>query len=216
MKIFKILVKRFLLPVYWIIRNYRDSTYNYNLHLSPKIKLGYKSMIRKNTEIYSIDLGDYSYVSGPNTYVEDAYIGKYCSIARNVVIGVSDHNYKWVTTSPIITSQKYKLIKKNILEKQKPIPVIGNDVWIGMNSIIMRGVKIGDGAVVAAGSVVTKNIQPYSIVGGVPAKLIKHRYSKDEIKTLLTIKWWDWDKHKIKSNLSLFYDIKKFIKIHKP
>lgn len=78
----------------------------------------------------------------------------------------------------------------------------------------MRGVKIGDGAVVAAGSIVTSDIEPYSIVGGVPAKHIRYRFNKDIIASLLMIKWWDWPEEKIKENVHLFYDIENFVRTH--
>ena len=78
----------------------------------------------------------------------------------------------------------------------------------------MRGVVIGDGAVIAAGSVVTKNVEPYSITAGIPAKHIKYRFNKDQISNLITIKWWDWNDDKIKKNSELFYDIDEFIEKH--
>ena len=93
-------------------------------------------------------------------------------------------------------------------------PVIGNDVWVGMNVIIMRGVTIGDGAVIAAGSVVTADVEPYSIAGGIPAKHIRYRFSKEIIESLLEIRWWDWPEEKIRKNVHLFYDIENFIRMH--
>ena len=181
-----------------------------------KIKafLGKKTMVRSGTEVGNISLGDYSYISGPRSYVEDAIIGKFCSIARQVVIGVSGHNYEWVTTSPIITSKEYGFVKNDVSEPQKTMPIIGNDVWIGMNAIIMRGVVIGDGAVIAAGSVVTSDVKPYSIVGGMPARHIRYRFTEEQIKILLEIRWWDWEESKIKENLNLFYNIDAFILKH--
>ena len=174
---------------------------------------GRYSILRKGVEIGpNVELGDYSYISGPRSYIEDAKIGKYCSIARQTIIGVSGHNYNWVTTSPIIASIYYDMIDKDITVPQRERPIIGNDVWIGINAIIMRGVKIGDGAVIAAGAVVTKDVAPYSIVGGNPAKHIKYRFTESTIEKLLEIKWWDWDKEKIKRNISLFYDTENFIK----
>ena len=213
-KIFKIIkskIIRIILVIYWKYRNLNEGLKIYDTTLSPKTKLGKKTMVRNGNEIGTIILGDYSYISGPRSYIEEAIIGKYCSIAREVVIGVSGHNYEWITTSPIITCKEYGFIDKRVLEPQKSIPEIGNDVWIGMNSIIMRGVKIGDGAVVAAGSVVTSNVEPYSIVGGVPAKHIRFRFEKDQIEKLLKIKWWDWEDSKIKKNSELFYDIEAFL-----
>ena len=168
-------------------------------------------MIRKGSEVsQSVILGDYSYISGPGSYIEAAVIGKFCSIARNVTIGVSAHNFNWLTTHPIIVSSDYGFIDSNVKEPQKSIPIIGNDVWIGMNSIIMRGVTIGDGAVIAAHSVVTKDIEPYSIVGGNPAKHIKYRFSKDIIEKLLQIQWWNWTDDEIKQNIDLFYHPENF------
>jgi acetyltransferase-like isoleucine patch superfamily enzyme len=218
MKLFLLRLKFFIIKVvlffYWKYRNLKGGLMIYNSSLSPKSKLGKKTMVRSGTEVGEITLGDYSYISGPGSYVEEAIIGKYCSIARQVVIGVSGHNYEWVTTSPIITSEKYGFIESRVHEPQKSIPIIGNDVWIGMNSIIMRGVIIGDGAVVAAGSVVTTDVEPYSIVGGIPAKHIRFRFRNDQIQKLLTLKWWDWEENKIKENSSLFYDIEAFLQKH--
>ena len=81
--------------------------------------------------------------------------------------------------------------------------IIGNDVWIGHESTIMSGVKIGDGAVIAANSVVVKDVEPYTIVGGNPAKVIKKRFSDDIINNLLELKWWDWSNEKINENLNI-------------
>ncbi|GEM_PF-160234 len=97
------------------------------------------------------------------------------------------------------------------LAPNKPI-VIGNDVWIGWNAIILPGVTIHDGAIVAAGAIVTHDVPPYAIVTGVPAKVIKKRYSDEDIEKLLKIKWWDWPDTKIKENLELFYQPDEFIK----
>ena len=83
-----------------------------------------------------------------------------------------------------------------------------------MNVMVMRGVKIGDGAVVAAGSIVTSDVMPYSIVAGIPAKHIQFRFTEYQIEQMLYIQWWNWDEEKIKENVELFYDIEAFIKIH--
>lgn len=92
---------------------------------------------------------------------------------------------------------------------------IGNDVWIGANAVILPGVTVGDGAVIAAGAVVTKDVKPYSIVGGVPAKLIKYRFEPWQIELLLKLKWWDWPLEKIKENITLFQNPKKFFEEYK-
>lgn len=205
------IVKLKMLNFYWRYRNFNEGLKIYNYKLSPRTQLGVKTMVRGETEIGNITLGDYSYISGPRSYVEEAKIGKFCSIARQVVIGVSSHNYEWVTTSPIIVSSEYGFIPNDNKEPQKNMPIIGNDVWIGLNAIIMRGVVIGDGAVIAAGAIVTTDVKPYSIVGGIPAKHLKYRFSEKQIQSLLKIKWWDWDKERIKANAHLFYNIEDFI-----
>lgn len=210
----KNLIVSFLRILFWKYKNYTQDLRIYNYKLSPRTKLGKRTMVRSDNEIGNITLGDYSYISGPRSYIEEVQIGKYCSIAREVVIGVSGHNYDWVTTSPIITSTDYNFIEKNRSVPQKEMPIIGNDVWIGLNSIIMRGVVIGDGAVVAAGSIVTADVKPYSIVGGIPAKHLKFRFSEEQISKLVEIQWWNWDEEKIKENVDLFYDIDRFILKH--
>lgn len=212
----KKIIRKIIQPLYWQILNHRHHSIIEEYNTAFSIRVGRYAIIRKGSEVGpNVELGDYSYISGPRSYVEDAIIGKYCSIARQVTIGVSGHNYNWVTTSPIITSTQYSIIKSNISEPQRERPIIGNDVWIGMNVIIMRGIKIGDGAVVAAGSVVTKDVVPYSIVGGNPARHIKYRFSPEVIERLLDICWWDWPELKIKSNAALFYDTESFIKNYK-
>ena len=88
--------------------------------------------------------------------------------------------------------------------------MIGNDVWIGRNAIILPGNTIGDGAIIAAGAVVTHDVPPYTIVGGVPARPIRKRFSDDIIEKLLEIKWWDWPEEKIVENFEYFYQPEKF------
>lgn len=88
---------------------------------------------------------------------------------------------------------------------------IGNDVWIGANVIILDGIEIGDGAVVAAGSVITKSVPPYAIVGGVPAKIIRYRFEKDKIEKLLILKWWDMDLAYLRKNFTKFHNIDGFL-----
>lgn len=136
-------------------------------------------------------------------------IGSFCSINEHAKIGMGNHAYDIVTTFPLrkIVSHDYNHNKK-VNGKIK----IGNDVWIGANAIILPRVTIGDGAIIGAGAVVTKDIPPYAIVGGVPAKIIKYRFESSIIEALLKIKWWNWDDEKIKENLDLFYDTELFVR----
>lgn len=97
------------------------------------------------------------------------------------------------------------------LRNNRPV-LIGNDVWIGANVVILPGVKVGDGAILAAGAVITKDVEPYTVVGGVPAKIIRKRFDNDMIEMFLKIKWWDWPIEKIEENIELFYQPNIFCK----
>ncbi len=174
--------------------------------VSPRARTGHRAIVRRGAEVGAdVVHGDFSYISGPRSYVEAAWIGKYCSIARQVVIGPGDHDLSAVTTHPFPVSPAYgglAVVTKQ--EAQKVPPVIGNDVWIGMNSIVMRGVTIGDGAVVAANSVVTRDVEPYTIVGGVPARPLKRRFSPEIAEALQRSRWWDWPDRTLSERLEEF------------
>lgn len=135
-------------------------------------------------------------------------VGNYSSIAKNCSFILANHRIDLVTTSPSPT-MTFSHGKGNTSGYSKGDILIGNDVWIGANVTILDGVTIGDGAVIAAGSVVTKDVLPYRVVGGNPAKLIKLRFTKEQIDKLLTIKWWDKSEKEL-SNLHTS-DIDDFI-----
>jgi len=127
-------------------------------------------------------------------------IGSFCSIAQDIKVFLGgNHNSDWVTTYPFGHINKDTFNKFNGVghPKTNGDVIIGNDVWIGNNVTIMSGVIIGDGAIVANNSHVVKSINPYEIVGGNPAKLIKKRFNDEEISKLLKIKWWNFDDDKI-------------------
>jgi acetyltransferase-like isoleucine patch superfamily enzyme len=144
-------------------------------------------------------------------------VGNFCSIADNLNVYLGgNHRTDWVTTYP------FGHIHQNIFNSfngtghptTKGHVIIGNDVWIGNNVTIMSGVVIGDGAVIANNSHVVKNVEPYSLVGGNPAKLIKYRFTREQIEKLLEIKWWFWDDAKINKFIPLLCNnnIDEFIK----
>ena len=131
-------------------------------------------------------------------------IGKYCSIAPDVTfITGGIHPVDWVSTFPFRARWGLPGGEKDGMPATKGDIVVGNDVWIGTHTIVLSGVKIGHGAVICSGSVVSKDIQPYCVAGGVPAKTIKKRFSDDEIGRLLELKWWDCGRAEILEDLSL-------------
>ena len=165
-------------------------------------------------------IGKYSY-GNPIIHWENdnakLIIGNFCSIAGNVNIYLGgNHRTDWVTTFP------FGHTNQNIFNNfdgvghpsTKGDVIIGNDVWIGDNVTIMSGVTIGDGVVIASNSHVVKNIEPYSLVGGNPSKLIRYRFTHEQIEKLLEIKWWHWDDAKINNFAPLLCNnnIDEFIK----
>ncbi|KNH10618.1 hypothetical protein ACS79_21540 [Vibrio lentus] len=154
---------------------------------------------------------------GVNSYLADhacltkTNLGAYSSIGPSVKVNLGNHPVELVSTSPSTfsntTSNRYSQFEEVF---------IGNDVWIGANVLVKGGVTISDGAVIGAGSYVNKDVPPYAIVVGSPAKVIKYRFSEDKIKAFLKIKWWEWDVkkiEKIKSNGG-FDNVEQFIEEH--
>lgn len=133
-------------------------------------------------------------------------IGKFCSIACDAcfILNSANHTLKSLSTYPFpLFFEEWELDRKNVTRSwdNKGDIVIGNDVWIGYEAIILSGVTIGDGAIIASRAVVTEDVLPYTIVGGVPAKAIRKRFSEQTISHLLKIKWWDWTKERITQNI---------------
>ena len=141
-------------------------------------------------------------------------VGRYTSIAIGQTVVPNDHRLDWVTTSPIASLKEFSFADvdymKNYCPDEKRKILIGNDVWIGANCIIFEGVTINDGAVIAAGSIVRKDVPPYAVIGGVD-KIIKYRFSDEIIEKLLKIKWWNWEEEKIRKNIKFLQNIDEFV-----
>ena len=155
--------------------------------------------IYSGTEFYDSSIGRHSYI-GYNSEIHSCDIGSFCSIANGLIVGGAKHPLDWVSTSPVfydvgggtgnhLGNQEIESLKRTS---------IGNDVWIGSRVIIMQGLKIGTGAVIGAGSVVTKDVPPYAIVAGCPAKIIKYRFDDDTIRLLLDSRWWELSDEELK------------------
>ena len=141
--------------------------------------------------------------------VYNFHVGKFTSIAHNFYIDIDmNHNYLALSTAATDLFNVLESKDKKETFKRKGQVLIQNDVWIGHDTNIMAGVTIHDGAIIAANSHVVKDVPPYAIVGGNPAKVIKYRFDDNTIKKLMTIKWWNWSDEKIKENSHLFYSDK--------
>ena len=160
-------------------------------------KLSYYSRLKKYVEFKNSTLGDYSYVSSFST-VNATDIGKFCSIAHSTLIGLWEHN-KWVTTHSFYLFESSGGFVEGYIpyEADSIRTTIGNDVWIGGNAVIMKGVIISDGVIIGASSVVTRDVPPYAIVIGNPARIIRYRFSQEDIDYLLKIGWWDYPRRKL-------------------
>jgi len=154
----------------------------------------------------------------------DIKIGKFCTLGANIVVYLGgNHDTHRLSTYPFgyVNTDIFNNISTDVAQsiaKSKGPVNIGNDVWIGSNVRIMSGVTIGDGVIIANNSHVVKDVAPYSIVGGNPARFIRYRFTEQQIKRLLEIKWWDWADEKINQNLPLICsnDIDAFINAHSP
>jgi len=196
-----------------------------------KVKFGSKSVVAFNAEfegcnaigdntIFSGKLGYGSYVSSRS--VINATVGRYTSIGAEVMTVSGNHPTEvFVSTHPLFYSVKTAVgqtyVDKTLFEEYNYADkcnnrsvIIGNDVWIGSRAIIMEGVTVGDGAVIAAGAIVTKNVEPYSIVMGVPAKAVKYRFDEKQREFLKEFKWWDKPEEWIRKNADKFRNIEMF------
>jgi len=175
--------------------------------------------IYKFSRLRNTDLDNYSYIAR-NCQIYNTSIGKYTCIGPFVNTGMGAHpSGDFVSSHPLFystlgQSSGLVIVEKNLFD-EFPRTKIGNDVWIGSNVNIKYGVTIGDGAIIGTGAVVTKDVEPYSIVGGVPAKIIRYRFTKEQIEFLIAFKWWDKDLEWIKSNKDFFQNIESFINKNK-
>lgn len=161
--------------------------------------------IDRNNHIYSSQLGRHTY-TGMGTVIMCAELGAFCSISWNVSIGGADHDYTRVTQHAFLYNNLDGIRPDGIecpYDRFANKLQIGSDVWVAAGAVITRGVKIGHGAVVAANAVVTKDVPPYAVVAGSPARIIKYRFSEEIIGLLLEIEWWNWPLETIKENYSV-------------
>lgn len=150
-------------------------------------------VVNRRSYINDSVVGRYTYM-GINTTMNFTHIGKFCSLGRNVDIGGFDHDYHKVTTMPLFRYNQLKNGGGKIpqITKHEKYCEIGNDVWIAAGAQVLHKVKVGNGAVIGGGAVITKDVPPYAIVVGVPARVIGYRCSEKHVADLEKLKWWDW------------------------
>lgn len=177
--------------------------------------IGIYARVKDYAELRESTLGDYSYIS-QYSIVNKTSISKFTSIAQGTYIGLWEHNTDVTTHSFYLYEHSGNFVKGYTSYNKDCIETfIGNDVWIGANSVILKGVNIGNGAIIGAGAIVTKDIPAYAIAVGNPAKVIKYRYNSDEIVWLETLRWWDFERQKLQDIVDLggFTDFNLFKKL---
>ena len=175
-------------------KRYKNATIDRNTVITSNCKIGEKVHILRDCYISTSNIGNYTYIS-KYSILQNTTVGNYCSISQNVICGLGNHPLDYFSTSPIFYHSKntfgINVIGNNDNYTDYKHIMIGNDVWIGARVIILDGVRIGDGACIAAGAVVTKDVPPYAIVAGIPAKIIRYRVDEEKRKLLINSKWWN-------------------------
>lgn len=190
-KIFKYLLNRI---------RFKDSIIPLNSFVSSDSTIGKFVRIYNGCRIGSTNISAYTYI-GAGSRLENVDIGSFCSVGPDVLCGLGLHPYNMISTYPGFYSKKasgsfFLGSHKGVVENNRV--VIGSDVWIGARAILLGGIKVGHGAIIAANAVVNKDVPPYAIVGGVPARIIKYRFDPNLISILLDSKWWEEPIEKLK------------------
>jgi virginiamycin A acetyltransferase len=170
--------------------------------------------VGEQANLVSCQVGRYTSIGAQSSY-SLCTIGSFCSLGPEVRAGLGIHPTHFVSTSPAFYSPnnqgcRIAFVKESLFREYRPV-VIGSDVWIGIRAIIVDGVSIGHGAVVAAGAVVTRDVEPYTIVGGMPAKPIRKRFDEQTITRLLVSKWWEHPIDWLMSHATDFTDVERFL-----
>jgi acetyltransferase-like isoleucine patch superfamily enzyme len=192
--------------------------WNYLVSNIVNCKIDEQARVYNNHILNNVTVGKGTYIAY-NAYISHTTIGKFCSIGPNILCGFGFHPTNGISSSPVFYSTRkqagFTLSEYDKCEERKRI-TIGNDVFIGMNVRILDGIKIGDGAVIGAGAVVTKDIPPYAVAVGCPIQIIKYRFSREIIDSLIESRWWDKDDDVLKDVEKYFFEVEKFLAKSKP
>jgi acetyltransferase-like isoleucine patch superfamily enzyme len=181
------------------------------------VRYGAHVVLCHHAMIHGVTIGSHSYV-GTHSHVQYATIGSFVSIGPEVRVGLGTHPVHIVSTYPSFYASHASAavpMARSVAIREHEQVVIGSDVWIGARAMVVDGVKVGHGAVIAAGAVVTKDVSPYAIVGGVPARLIRFRFNPAVIEDLLAIAWWTWPEELIRQRAEDFADVQLFLEKHR-
>lgn len=218
------------------LRNLINFTLRAKYTFIDKVKVGEKTKLRHSIleanvsigsecNITNSSIGRYSYLAN-NCYLPSTKVGAFCSIASHTILAAGNHPSNYLSTSPVTYKNKttyaqgfvnqptYQDEYKYVDDKQKFFCEIGNDVWIATRVTLVcgrNGLRIGNGAIVRSGSVVTKDIPPYAIVQGVPAHIIGYRFETEIIEKIEKLSWWNKDDKWIKAHAQYFSDVKKLL-----
>lgn len=195
-------IKNFIYKVI-VKRKYPNTVIESNFIFN-NVEIGHGSKIHHDAVLMpNVNLGKYNLIN-TNSYMSNVSTGNFVSVGRNCQIGAPEHPIDHLSTSPFIYDKNRSILNLDLWNENYYKTKIGHDTWIGSNVIIKQGLTIGDGSIIGAGSVVTKNIEPYSIVGGVPAKLIRKRFNKEQLTYLVQNNIWEYHINDLKKLENVF------------
>ena len=198
---------------YYLSKTFPDTKFDSNCIVGENCSFDQGVSIASNNILNNTQVGRFTSIGYDGVY-NNCQIGNFCSLGPRILAGLGRHPVNFVSTSPAFYSPQHTNVRISFVQKQffeELLSItIGSDVWIGAHTILLDGIRIGHGAIIGAGAVVTKDVEPYTIVGGVPAKLIRKRFSEDIIELLLSTCWWDKSEHWLREYSEHFQDVERF------
>lgn len=225
MSLKKIMLKLFNVPTMIYDRLFyfkkKKVKVEFNSHVNKNSRFEGRNLIARGSKVYNSFFGYCSYLAN-DSRLENSHVGRYTSIGPRVMVIIGEHPIDMVSTHPCFYSTRkqvgFSYVTKDKFEEfryadkmNSKSVIIGSDVWIGADCRIIEGVTIGDGAIVLAGAIVTKNVPEYAVVGGVPAKIIRYRFDEEKINWLLSLKWWNKSEEWLQKYAKYFDDINQLM-----